>query len=115
MRSARSLPPVYLAAEVRNVTFDPAALASLRDLLSTELAERPLEVRQAFLRRFFGLGKSAWTIRLELDHGAAGSAANARIVVEPAEPLLALLAAFRAGDFDLGLVEKSSHGRALFQ
>lgn len=81
------------------------------DLLA-ELAQRPPQTVQAAVDRFHALGESAWTTRVDLDLGAA-AAPNHRVALEPSEPLLALLAALRAGDLDLGVVQEASHGRSL--
>lgn len=94
---------------------DRSKANGLLDSLPAELAQRPLQVRKAFVDRLHALGEAAWTVRIDLNVGATACAAQHRVVFEPAEPLLRLLAAFRAGDFDLGVVQETSHGRVPFQ
>ena len=94
---------------------DPSKATGFLEALSAELAQRPLQVREAFVDRLHALGEAAWSVGIDLYVGATACAAQHRVVLEPAEPLLRLLAAFRAGDLDLGVVQETSHGRVPFQ
>lgn len=75
---------------------DPVRI--LLDALLAELADRPREVVQAVLRRFESIDKPLCVERETL---AAVHADQVLFVLQPSEALLALLAAVRAGDFDV--------------
>ena len=69
----------------------------LRGLLE-ELAAHPLEVRQRFVGRFEGI---AQPFCLDADRLAATGARNILVVLQPADALLELVRALRAGELDV--------------
>lgn len=100
---------------ITQLTCDPSKATGLLDLLSAELVLRPLQVREACVDRLHALGLAAWSVRVDLNAGVTTGTAQHRILLEPAEPLLRLLAAFRARDLDLGVVQETGHGCVPFQ
>lgn len=77
---------------------DPAPLQAVIDELLAELAKRPLEVGHLVLCRFQALAQPT---RIESRGLSATGASECLVVLHASDSLLGLLAAVRAGDFDV--------------
>lgn len=77
---------------------DPAPFQSVIAELLAELADRPLEVCQAALHRVEAFAQPA---RIESRCFSAAGAGECLVVLHASDSLLGLLAAVRAGDFDV--------------
>lgn len=78
--------------------------------LLAELLDLPIEVRHRVVQLLESRGEALWTARIDLNVGATSRAFDQRIVLQPSKALLDAVAAFRAGDVHLGVVQKSGHG-----
>lgn len=77
---------------------DPAPLQAVIDELLADLAQRPLEVVDAVLGRFQALAQPT---RIESRGFPAAGAGECLVVLHASDALFGLLAAVRAGDFDV--------------
>lgn len=78
--------------------------------LLAQLLEAPLQVRERVVHFLQASPQAAWASRVELNVCPASGAAQQRIVLEPTQALLDLVAALGATNVDLMVVQESSHG-----
>jgi len=78
---------------------DPVPFQSALAELLEQLADVPREVVERFAGRFDALAQH---VRIDQDQSGAAGAGDVRIVLQPADALLELVAALRAGQLDVG-------------
>jgi hypothetical protein len=90
-----------------SIALDTAPLCATLDELNAllpEFRERSLEL---FHRLVDVVETGPELFRIEPNKGAAAGAGHLGLVAKPSHGLLLLVAALRAGEFDLGMVEKA--------
>ncbi|MBS0368430.1 MAG: hypothetical protein JSS57_04415 [Proteobacteria bacterium] len=89
-----------------NLRADTTAVSAFLGRLLAEVSQAPFEVRQLFVDRLEALPEP---FCFDLDGGAAAGAGNGRIVLQPSDALIELVAALRAGELN-DFVIKNGHG-----
>ena len=84
--------------------------ATRAEALLAQLLEAPLQTRESVVDFLQTCPQAAWAARIDLNVCPASGAAQQRIVLEPTQALLDLVAALGATNVDLMVVQESSHG-----